>query len=170
MLSILRKLFSKAITIRQIPETEQYFEPNSTPLYDSLSKAKKGKWIFLGFQNEEKIVYNELLTRELSRWGYFCYYATTIPEKQQRNNGKYEIIWFREHKDFLEQLAICSYTILLYECEDDTPEMVADSFRCNTPVLSGKNSKHADFVLAAKGFLLANEDKVLAHLLNKNVV
>lgn len=139
-----------------------YF-PNffDTEKYLKLRKVNKNPWINLGqfsSKNDAEIV---RISRELSRKGFYCYFCTNDPLEARPHNGSFEIIYFLNFQDYLEQVSLSHCTLALTIINEGWNRMAHESILLGTPVIGYNKGGLGDLLKESNSVIVKNADEAM---------
>lgn len=138
-----------------------YLFPNLFNLsrYTEFSTTHKNAWIHLGqfsSKNDPSIIQ---LARKLSIDGYYCYFSTLHEEAAKANNGSFEVVYFENFNDYLEQMARCCCTLALTRINEGWNRIAHESLLVGTPVIGYDAGGLGDLLRESNSIIVKDIDE-----------
>lgn len=143
-----------------------YF-PNffNTSNYIKLKKENKNQWINLGQYSSKNDPELYKISRELSRKGFYCYYCTNNSLEAKPHNGSFEVIYFLNFQDYLEQVSLSYCTLALTTINEGWNRMAHESILLGTPVIGYNKGGLGDLLKESNSVIVKNADEALTCIL-----
>jgi hypothetical protein len=147
------KYFSEVHQLKHVHYFPNLFE---TKLYSDFIKNKKYPWIHLGQFSTKNDPQIRTLAKSLSTDGYYCFFSTLDPQLAHAHNGAYDIIYFHDFNDYLEQISHCCFTLALSQINEGWNRVAHESILLGTPVI-GYNKAGLGDLLKLSNSVIVND-------------
>lgn len=115
-------------------------------VYEPFRKSKKNRWIFMGQWSSKNDPMILELSHRLNQLGYYCYFSTLYLNETKAFNGSFEVLYFKTHASFLEQMSWASCTLALIKVNEGWNRTAHESLLVNTPVIGFKRGGLGDLL------------------------
>ncbi len=151
-----------ALGIKHVVYFPNFF---NTKKYLSLKKEHKNPWINLGQYSSKNDIELNRIARELTRKGYYCYYCTNNSIESKPHNGSYEVIYFLNFQDYLEQVSLSCCTLALTTINEGWNRMAHESILLGTPVIGYNKGGLGDLLKESNSVIVKNADEAMTCIL-----
>lgn len=138
-----------------------YLFPNLFHLavYNQYRTTHKNAWVHLGQYSSKNDPHVIQLAKKLSIDGYYCYFSTLYEEAAKPNNGSYEVVYFENFNDYLEQMARCCCTLALTRINEGWNRIAHESLLVGTPVIGYDSGGLGDLLRESNSIIVNNIDE-----------
>jgi glycosyltransferase involved in cell wall biosynthesis len=150
----------------QIPDV--YFFPNffDYSLYQTFQSNSKNAWVHLGQYSSKNDKKTAQLAALLSKHGYYCFYSTLNPNEAKQGSGKFDILYFLDFNDYLENVSRSCCTLALTEINEGWNRMAHESILVGTPVIGYKRGGLGDLLKESNSVVVDSIDEAYTCIVN----
>jgi glycosyltransferase involved in cell wall biosynthesis len=137
-----------------------------TAYYETFKVIQKNKWVHLGQYSSKNDPQIFMLAKHLTQIGYYCYFSTLDNQLAKPHNGQFEIIYFMNYEDYLNQMALSSCTLALTTINEGWNRVAHESMLLGTPVIGYKKGGLGDLLRESQSVDVNNIDEAFTCILN----
>ncbi len=141
--------------------THTYLFPNlfHNVEYDVFRHKQKNPWVHLGQYSSKNDTDIFRLAGLLHADGYFCYFSTLNPDDAMTGNGSFDICYFEEFSDYLDQMSRCCCTLALTQVNEGWNRVAHESILVGTPVIGYARAGLGDLLRESNSMAVKNIDE-----------
>lgn len=158
-----KKYFKEEMKIVNVYLFPNFFD---TAFYKDFKIKQKNKWVHLGQFSSKNDPQIYKLAKQLTQIGYYCYFSTLDEKLAHPHNGQFEIIYFINFDDYLNQMAMSSCTLALTSINEGWNRVAHESLLIGTPVIGYKRGGLGDLLRESQSVDVKNIDEAFTCILN----
>ena len=148
-----KNYFEKEFKLKKVFYFPNLFEPNSYAKYRGTAKKKQIHLGQVSFKNSAELFF---LAEQLSGKGYECYFSTNDPKKVYQSKY-YQVIYFENHADYLQQMAASEYTLAMPSIAEGWNRIAHESLLVGTQVIGFNKGGLGDLLRGANALLVGTK-------------
>lgn len=130
----------------------------------SLNEPKDQQRIHLGQWSGKNSSDLFWLASELHARGRQCYFSTNLAQEAAKHES-YEVIYFKNHVDYLKEMAGSAYTLAMPDFPEGWNRVAHESLLCGTQVIGYALGGLGDLLHGANAYIVNNREEALKTVL-----
>lgn len=151
-----QQYFSQTLQLPDVRLFPNLFEP---ALYQAYTGKVRNRWVHMGQYGSKNDPGIYALAARLSSRGFYCYFSTLNPREAAAHNGRYEVLYFHDFKDYLEHMSLSCCTLALPRIREGWNRIAHESMLCGTPVIGYKSGGLANLLKESGSVTVKNTDE-----------